>query len=100
MGRAGERCHCGLRVRQGEIDRGGAEARREPQGDGQDVSEAGLVLGVGEWLWRLPFGGDFFSFEASAPCPLLALFEQPTCPPNSRYRTSSSDFSADWLGRV
>src|SRR5450756_3054363 len=38
MGRAGERCHCGLRVRQGEVDRGGAEARREPQGDGQDVS--------------------------------------------------------------
>jgi general stress protein 26 len=38
MGRAGECCYCGLRVRQGEVDRGGAEARREPQGDGRDVS--------------------------------------------------------------
>ena len=27
MGRAGERCHCRLRVRQGEVDRRGAEPR-------------------------------------------------------------------------
>src|SRR5450755_3159362 len=38
VGWPGERCRYCLRVRQGEVDRRGAEARREPQGDGQDVS--------------------------------------------------------------
>ena len=38
VGWTGERCSCRLRVRQGEVDWGGAEARREPQGDSRDVS--------------------------------------------------------------
>lgn len=39
VGRTGERSRHRLRVRQGEADRAGAEARPESQGDPQDVSE-------------------------------------------------------------
>jgi general stress protein 26 len=35
VGWTGERCHGHLRVRQGDAYRGGAEARRESQGDGR-----------------------------------------------------------------
>src|SRR5664280_1069532 len=38
VGWTGERCLYCLRVRQGQVDRRRAESRREPQGDGQDVS--------------------------------------------------------------
>ncbi len=38
VGWTGERCRGCLRVRQGKVDRRGAEARREPQGDGYDVN--------------------------------------------------------------
>src|SRR6478752_6873345 len=38
VGRPRERRRDGLRIRQGEADRRGTESRREPQGDGQDVS--------------------------------------------------------------
>jgi hypothetical protein len=38
VGWTGERCRYGLRIRQGEVDWKGAEPRREPQGNGQDMS--------------------------------------------------------------
>ena len=49
-----------LRVRQGEVDRKGAEPRREPQGDGQDVARAErfcaheISRGHSEWKPCLP----------------------------------------------